>query len=78
MGYVLREEHTLVDTRLYLPKSWVKDRKRRKRYGVPKDVKYQTRYESALDMLGTQGSNLPHGWIAGDNDMGDPPIFAVN
>jgi len=75
MGYVSREEHTLVDTRLYLPKSWTKDRKRRKKCGVPKEVRFQTRHELALNMLGTQGSKLPHGWIAGDDEMGRSTHF---
>jgi len=75
MGYVSREDHTLVDTRLYLPKSWVKDRKRRKKCGVPKEVRYQTRHELALDMLEKQGSKLPHSWIAGDDEMGRPTHF---
>ena len=75
MGYVSRQEHTLVDMRLYFPKHWAKDRKRRKKCGVPKDVKYQTRHELALEMLQTQGSTLPHGWIAGDDEMGRPTHF---
>lgn len=75
MGYVSRQEHTLVDMRLYLPKHWAKDRKRRKKCGVPRDVKYQTRHELALEMLQTQGSILPHGWIAGDDEMGRPTHF---
>jgi SRSO17 transposase len=35
MAYVTRKEHTLVNTRLYLPKDWANDRGRRKEAGVP-------------------------------------------
>ncbi len=70
MGYVSRVEHALVDFRLYLPEDWAKDRARRKEAGVPKEVKFQTRHEPALEMLKENGSRLPHQWISGDDEMG--------
>jgi SRSO17 transposase len=75
MGYASRKEHGLVDTRLYLPKQWAKDKARRKKCGVPKQVRYQTRHEQALDMLKNNGKYLPHSWIAGDDEMGRPSCF---
>src|SRR5437588_8291011 len=38
LGYVSRIEHALVDFRLYLPKEWARDRKRRKKAGVPAEI----------------------------------------
>jgi SRSO17 transposase len=73
MGYVTRAEQVLVDERLYLPKEWT--RKRLKKCGVPKEVKHQTRHELAIEMLSDRGSMLPHGWIAGDDEMGRPAWF---
>jgi len=75
MGYASRKEHALVDVRLYLPKDWAKDKIRRKKCGVPKEIRYQTRHELALDMLKTNGKNLPHKWIAGDDEMGRSSRF---
>lgn len=75
MGYVTREDHALVATRLYLPKEWAKDRKRRKTCGIPKAVRFQTRHEIALAMLQEYGPKLPHRWIAGDDEMGRPTVF---
>ena len=37
---------------------------------VPKDMRFRTRHELALDMLEEQGGLLPHQWIAGDDEMG--------
>src|SRR3954447_12392479 len=48
MAYVSRKEHALVDTRLYLPKEWTKDRARREGAGVPVSVKLRTRHHLAL------------------------------
>jgi len=70
MGYASRKEHALVDQRLYLPKSWANDKARRKKCGVPKDIRYQTRHELSLDMLKSNSKYLPHRWIAGDDEMG--------
>jgi SRSO17 transposase len=75
LGYVSRHEHTLVDTRLYLPKEWTNDKARMKKAGVPKGTKYRTRHRLALEMLDQHGSNLPHRWIAGDDEMGRPYWF---
>jgi SRSO17 transposase len=70
LAYASRKECSLVDERLYLPKSWANDRKRRKKCGVPKEVRYQTRHELALDMLESNRGLLPHQWITGDDEMG--------
>ena len=75
LGYVSDVEHALVDFRLYLPKEWAHDRKRRKRAGVPKEIKYRTRHELALEMLHVRGGWLPHSWVAGDDEMGRPAWF---
>jgi len=75
LAYVSSEEHALVDTRLYLPKSWARSKKRRAKVGVPVDVKFRTRHELALEMLDEQAARLPHGWVAGDDEMGKIPEF---
>src|SRR6185312_6822579 len=71
-AYVSEKEHALVDTRLYLPEEWAKDRTRRKEAGVPKEVRFRTRHRLALEMLEERGEALPHSWVAGDDEMGRP------
>ncbi len=75
MAYVSHKGHTLVNRRLYLPEEWATDRPRRKAAGVPKETKFRTRHELALEMLDEHGSLLPHFWIAGDDEMGRPASF---
>jgi SRSO17 transposase len=70
LGYVSRKEHALVDTRLYLPKEWTKNRKRCRAAGVPKEVRFRTRHELALEMLREHRAVLPHAWVTGDDEMG--------
>jgi SRSO17 transposase len=75
LGYVSRQEHALVDFRLFLPKDWAKDKKRRAKAGVPKEVRFQTRHELMLEMLDEHGTVLPHAWIAGDDELGRSSWF---
>src|SRR5262245_3879287 len=70
LAYVARAEHALVDFRLYLPREWATDRKRRAKAGVPKAVRFRTRHALALDMLDQRGAQLPHTWVSGDDEMG--------
>ena len=78
MGYVSPREHALVDVRLYLPKEWAADKTRRQRCGVPKEVRYRTRHELALEMLREKGGLLPHAWVAGDDEMGRSSRFRAD
>ena len=75
MAYVSRKEHTLVNTRLFLPKEWATDKARRMEAGVPKGERHRTRHQLALEMLDECGKTLPHSWVAGDDEMGRPSGF---
>jgi SRSO17 transposase len=75
MGYASRKEHALVDVRLYLPKSWTKQRRRCRKCHVPTSVRFATRQQLALEMLKERGHLLPHAWIAGDEELGRSSEF---
>ena len=70
LGYVGRQEHALVDVRLYLPQEWAQRQRRRHKAGVPEAIRFRTRHELALEMLDEQGPRLPHAWVAGDDELG--------
>jgi SRSO17 transposase len=75
MGYVAQQEHAIVNERLFLPSEWASNRRRRDKCGVPKNIRFQTRHELALQMLDEQSALLPHAWIAGDDEMGRSTAF---
>ncbi len=75
LAYASVHEHALVDVRLFLPEEWARDKKRRRKCGVPKQVKFRTRHNLALEMLDEHGASLPHRWIAGDDEMGRSTVF---
>ncbi len=75
MGYVSATEHVLVNERLYLPQEWAKDRPRRKKCKVPREIRFRTRHALSLEMLDEVGELLPHAWVAGDDEMGRNSVF---
>jgi len=75
LGYVSRQEHALVDVRLYLPQEWATDRPRRTKAGVPKAIRFRTRHQLALQMLDQRGPLLPHAWVTGDDERGRSSWF---
>jgi SRSO17 transposase len=62
--------------RLYLPEAWIKDRKRRKKTGVPNDIKFQTKPEIALEQIRrARERNLPEGIVLADAGYGNDSGF---
>jgi SRSO17 transposase len=70
LGYVSRHDHALVDVRLYLPRQWARQKRRRKKAGIPNAIRFRTRHELFLEMLDQRGPVLPHAWISGDDELG--------
>jgi SRSO17 transposase len=57
--------------RLYLPQDWTKDRKRRNKAGVPKEIKFKTKPEIALEQIRWAcESGLPRGIALMDSAYG--------
>jgi len=75
LGYVSHAGHALIDSRLYLPREWTRDRKRCNEAGVPREIRFATRHELALQMLDLHGGLLPHRCVAGDDEMGRSSWF---
>ena len=76
LAYASPHGHTLVDTRLYLPKQeWADQPARRARAGVPQDVVFRTKPELAAELLLGPGRHLRHNWITFDEGYGKDPVF---
>lgn len=70
LAYASPRGHTLVDCRLYFPKTWAEDADRRERAYVPKEVKFRKGWQLALDMIDERAATLPHCWVLGDDAYG--------
>jgi SRSO17 transposase len=62
--------------RLYLPESWVEDRQRRKKTGVPETIQFQTKPEIALEQIQRARERcLPEGVVLADAGYGTDTKF---
>lgn len=72
LAYASRHGHTLIDRRVYLPKSWTDDRDRCERAGVPEVIAFATRSELADDMItAAVTAVVPARWVAADEAYGN-------
>ena len=61
-----------MDWRLYLPEKWAQDRRRRKKAGVPEELKFQTKPEIALEQIGAaKAAGVPIGIVLADAGYGN-------
>ena len=62
--------------RLYLPQSWIEDRKRRKKTGVPDSIQFQTKPEIAVDQIRrARERGIPQGVVLADAGYGTDTGF---
>ena len=70
-AYVTGRAHALFDFRLYLPRSWCLDTKRRQRAHVPDEVTFTTKPALGTAMLTSAASaGVPFAWAAADEVYG--------
>ncbi len=63
----------LLDHQLYLPKEWIKDRQRRKKSRVPRQVQFQTKPQIAAELIRRTVANghVRFDWIVADDHYGE-------
>lgn len=76
LSIATRSDHVPVDFALYLPESWAEDPGRRAEGHIPKDVRFKTKPELALEMIQRAVANgLPPGLVLADSGYGDTSDF---
>jgi len=66
----------LIDERLYLPEEWTKDKKRRKKAGVPDDIEFKTKSQLAHEMVrNARARRIRFTWLGFDGGYGKEPAF---
>jgi SRSO17 transposase len=73
--YAAKAGYAPLDRQLYLPEEWAQNRTRRTQCHVPPAVKFQEKWQIALDLLDRSLPDLPHGWITGDDEFGRASRF---
>jgi SRSO17 transposase len=65
-----------IEWQLYLPEVWAKDQRRRKKAGVPKEVKFLTKPKIALDQIrAAKAAGVPIGVVLADAGYGNENAF---
>jgi SRSO17 transposase len=62
--------HAPLDRQLYLPEDWASDADRREKCHVPEAIVFQEKWRIGLAMLDRCRNELPHAWVAADDEMG--------
>ncbi len=70
LGYTKNSYRTIIDERLYMPKKWISDKKRRKKCGVPWFVRFKKKTELAWEMIRQAKKKIPFNWIGMDSLYG--------
>ena len=72
LAYATPRGRTFLDRALYLPASWIEDRARCERAGIPAEVAFATKPELALQMLERAlDAGVAAAWVVGDEVYGD-------
>ncbi len=72
LAYAGSHGHTLIDRRVYLPKSWTDDRQRCEQAAIPDTIEFATRSELADAMVTAAiEAGVPARWAAADKAYGN-------
>jgi SRSO17 transposase len=74
LGYACAKGHVGLGRRLWLPKEWVEDAKRRVKTHVPAEEAYQERWQAGLQLV-DRGRDVPHAWVVADSEFGRASAF---
>jgi SRSO17 transposase len=74
-AYAGNAGHTLLETRLYLPKEWTDDPERCRAAGVPEGVVFRTKPELAFELVLSLRQRVRHDWVTFDELYGRDPDF---
>jgi SRSO17 transposase len=76
LASITEKGHTLIDRRLYLPKSWTEDPQKCRKAGVPEAVKFATKPQLAQQMLQSAwDAGIRSRWVVADEVYGNDGSF---
>jgi SRSO17 transposase len=76
MSYISDRGQTLIDRRLYLPRSWAEDRSKRKKGGIPEEIEFATKPQLAQQMLSSAiNEGIRPAWFVADEVYGNDGSF---
>ena len=78
MSYISDRGQTLIDRRLYLPRSWTEDQNKRQKGAIPEEIEFATKPQLAQQMLSSAlAQGLRPAWFVADEVYGNDGSQAV-
>ena len=72
LAYASTRGRALIDRELYMPASWIEDRERCRRAGVPDHVEFATKPQKAQQMIARAiAAGVPFRWLTADEAYGE-------
>ena len=76
MGYKTNKGHALLDTRLYIPESWMNDKERCQKAKIPDDIVFEKKALHAVRMFESfKKQGYTCSWVTADEAYGKDPDF---
>lgn len=76
LGYAVDDFHCLLDSELYLPKSWAEDRARCQAAHIPDKMEYRPKWQIALELFDRARANgVSFAYLTFDEGYGGKPEF---
>lgn len=76
MSYISDKGQTLIDRRLYLPRSWTEDQNKRKKGAIPEEILFATKPQLAIQMLSSAiNQGIRPAWFVADEVYGNDGSF---
>lgn len=76
LAYATEKFAALADSDLFIPEDWCQDQERRRKAGIPEELKFRTKIEIALDLLErTLGEGMPMSYLTADEGYGRAKEF---
>lgn len=76
LSVATRDDHAPIDFELYMPRSWIDDKKRRNAAHVPDSLEFKTKPELAIDMMRRAvKAKVPRGVVLADAAYGSSAEF---
>lgn len=76
VAYAVGDFHAMLDSDLYVPEAWARDRERCEAAGIPDTVGYRPKWQIALDLLRRDiGQGVPFRYVGADETYGRCAAF---
>jgi SRSO17 transposase len=76
LAYARDDFHCLLDSELFLPEDWARDRQRCREAGIPDAMAYRPKWQIGLELLDhALGNGVPFDWLTVDEGYGGKPDF---